>query len=136
MEMSWLKRFCLFLALLAGAWANLPAEALARSAGEARCLAAGCCCQEGCSCSGHQAPESDCAMSCHDTRVPVSLQPTVAPPAPEWALLFTVEAVFLERKPVPLQLSQLSMAAGWILPQSPPLGLHVLNLPPPAAHLS
>lgn len=134
-NMTSLKRLWLFLALLSVGYTSLPVGALAQAAAESSCAVANCCCEESCSCD-HAPVPADCSISCRDTRLPVSLQPSPTTPAPEWAVLATVQAFFLELQRPPLQLSQLSMPAGWTLPHSPPLGSHLLNLPPPATHLS
>ena len=131
-----LKRLCLFLALLSVGFSALPSTALARAAGEARCAMSGCCCEENCGCSGHAPSSSQCEFRCRESRLPVSLQPAPPVPTAEWGALVTLETYFLALKPVQLHLADLSMPAGWVLPHSPPLCSHVLNLPPPTSSLS
>jgi hypothetical protein len=134
-EMTSLKRLWLFLALLSVGFTSLPVGALAQAAADGSCAVASCCCEESCGCD-HAPVPADCSIGCRDTRLPVSLQPTPAAPTPEWAVLATIQAFFLDLQPRTLHLSHLSMPAGWTLPHSPPLGSHLLNLPPPANHLS
>ncbi|MCW5865622.1 hypothetical protein ABS71_01075 [bacterium SCN 62-11] len=94
-----------------------------------------CCCTSQvptaqCHCS--EQPDSHCGFECAPEPLQAVLEAAVDPPQDRVVALavLTEILVVLQTYQEPPD-GRLSLAAGWILPSSPPLLASVLNLPPP-----